>query len=63
LIDGKMYAASEQGDLYVLAAEPTFKLLAKNVLDKEVIRATPAVANGCLFIRTEAHLYCIAGKK
>jgi len=58
LIDGKVYATSEDGDVYVLAATPTFHLLAKNSLGERVI-ATPAVANNRLFIRGEEHLFCI----
>ena len=61
LIDGKVYAASEQGDVFVFAASPTFKLLARNNLE-ETIRATPAVADGGLFIRGQRHLFCI-GKR
>jgi outer membrane protein assembly factor BamB len=62
VIDGKVYAASEQGDVFVFAADPKgFHLLARNALG-EGISATPAVANGCLFIRTESFVYCI-GKK
>jgi outer membrane protein assembly factor BamB len=58
LIDGKMYAASSVGDVYVFAAEPTFRLLARNELG-ETIRATPAVADGRLYIRGDRHLFCI----
>lgn len=58
LIDGKIYAVSTAGDVYVLAAEPTFKVLARNELG-EVIRATPAVTAGRLYIRGDRHLYCI----
>ena len=59
LIDGKIYAASEQGDVYVFAADPkSYDQLARNAF-REQIRATPAVANGCLYLRTEKHLYCI----
>lgn len=62
LIDGKIYVASEQGDVYVIAANPNaYQLLAKNALG-ERIRATPAVADGRLYIRGQFHLYCI-GKK
>jgi outer membrane protein assembly factor BamB len=57
LIDGKVYIGSEAGDVYVFAAEPAFKLLAKNSLG-EMIAATPAVANGRLYIRTTRNLYC-----
>jgi outer membrane protein assembly factor BamB len=58
VIDGKIYAASTAGDVYVFAAESTFQLLARNELG-EMIRATPAVANGRLYIRGERHLYCV----
>jgi outer membrane protein assembly factor BamB len=59
MIDGKIYAASERGDVFVFAADPKeYQQLARNSLG-ETIRATPAVANGALYIRTEKHLYCI----
>jgi len=61
MIDGKIYAASVEGDVYVLAADPTYQLLAKNPLG-ERFRASPAVANGRLYLRGENHLFCI-GKK
>lgn len=62
MIDDKIYAASEQGDVHVFAADPAaFRPLAKNSLG-ERIRATPAVADGRLYIRTQTTLYCI-GKK
>lgn len=61
LVDGKIYACSEEGDVFVFAAEPAFKLLARNSLG-EMVRATPAVADGRLYIRGATHLYCI-GKK
>jgi len=59
MIDGKIYAASERGDVFVIPAEPKeYQQLARNSLG-DTIRATPAVANGALYIRTEKHLYCI----
>jgi outer membrane protein assembly factor BamB len=61
LVDGKVYAANERGDVFVFAAEPKFKLLAKNSLGEGVM-ATPAVADGKLYIRGKTYLYCI-GKK
>jgi outer membrane protein assembly factor BamB len=61
MIDGKIYAGSEQGDVYVFAAEPTYRLLAKNALSKR-IRATPAVADGRLYVRGQYHLFCIGNK-
>jgi outer membrane protein assembly factor BamB len=59
LIDGKIYACTEQGDVYVIAADPTaFRQIARNPMG-ERIRATPAVANGALYIRTLTHLVCV----
>lgn len=59
LINGMVYVINEEGTGYVFAATPTFELLAKNPLNERVI-ASPAVANGKLYIRTAKHLYCFA---
>ena len=62
MIDDKIYACTDTGDVYVFAAEPQgYRQLARNRIGG-VIRATPAVANGALYIRTEDSLFCI-GKK
>jgi outer membrane protein assembly factor BamB len=58
LADGKLYFQSEQGTGVVLQAGKEFKLLAKNALDERSL-ATPAAADGALFIRTEKHVYRI----
>jgi hypothetical protein len=42
----------------VLQAGKQFKLLARNALDERTL-ATPAAADGALFIRTEQHLFRI----
>jgi outer membrane protein assembly factor BamB len=62
LIDGKVYAVGEDGEVYVFKAQPTFELVARNSL-KESVTASPAAANGRLYIRTWDHLYCIGKKK
>ena len=61
IIDGKVYATDYAGTTFVYAAKPTFELLAKNSLEEEV-QASPAVADGRLYLRTASKLYCI-GKK
>ena len=58
LIDRKVYAVSEDGEVFVFPAGPSFKLLAKNSIGEKVT-ATPAVANNRLFIRGQEHLFCI----
>jgi outer membrane protein assembly factor BamB len=59
LIDGKVYVADEAGQVHVIAAAPRFKLLAKNTLGEGVL-ASPAVADGRLFLRGKSHLFCIS---
>jgi outer membrane protein assembly factor BamB len=58
LIDGKICAFGEEGDVHIFAAGKAFKLLAKNKLGERIF-ATPAVANNRLFIRGESHLFCV----
>lgn len=58
-IDTNIYAACEDGSVFVYPAEPTFKLLARNSLGEGLL-ATPAVSEGRLYIRGKAHLFCIA---
>ncbi len=58
LIDGKIYVCTEAGEVYVIAAEPKFKQLARNSMGEGVM-ATPAVADGRLFFRGKTHLFCI----
>ena len=58
--DGRIYAVEEQqGIVYVVAADH-FEILAENPMDERTL-ATPAIAGGELFLRTESHLYCIPG--
>jgi outer membrane protein assembly factor BamB len=60
--DGKIYLQSEDGVGTVLAAGKTFKRLGRNSLGERSL-ASPAAAEGALFIRTEKHLYRIAAKE
>jgi putative pyrroloquinoline-quinone binding quinoprotein/ankyrin repeat protein/uncharacterized protein DUF3471/putative pyrroloquinoline-quinone-binding quinoprotein len=56
--DGKLYVASEDGEIYVLTAGPGLTQIAKNDM-KEVIMATPAISDGVIVVRTLGHLYGI----
>ncbi len=62
IADGKLYVAKEGGDTSVVELGDKPKILANNSL-KETLLATPAIANGAIYLRTETHLYCIAAKK
>ena len=54
--DGKLYIASEDGEVYVISATPDMKQIAKNDMN-EVVMATPAISDGLIVIRTMGHLY------
>ena len=58
--DGKLYVVTRHGGTYVLAAKPEFELLAHNKLeDPSTFNASPIVAYGKLFLRSDKYLYCI----
>ena len=58
--DGKLYIVTRNGGTYVLAARPAFEKLAHNELDdRSTFNASPIVANGKLFLRSDRFLYCI----
>lgn len=61
MIDGKIYAINEKGTVFVYPAAKEFELLAKNELN-ETVYATPAVAEGRLYVRGAKHLFCIGTK-
>jgi outer membrane protein assembly factor BamB len=63
--DGKIYYVSRQGGTFVIDASPTFALLAHNQFrsDTSVFNASPAIADGQLFLRSDRNLYCIGKKK
>ncbi len=56
--DGKILLTSEDGDTFVLKAGPVHEVLRTNSIG-EPVYASPALADGKIFIRGEKHLYCI----
>jgi outer membrane protein assembly factor BamB len=60
--DGRLFFASETGEVYVLRAGPQYELLATNVMD-EVVMATPAISNGLIVVRTLGHVVGLAEPK
>ncbi|HJT76675.1 MAG TPA: PQQ-binding-like beta-propeller repeat protein [Gemmataceae bacterium] len=54
--DGKIYAAGDGGVVTVFAAGDKLEVLARNDLG-EAIKATPALVDGKIYLRTEGHLY------
>ncbi len=54
--DGKVYVASDGGVVTVLKDGDKPEVLARNDLG-ESIKATPALADGKMYVRTAGHLY------
>lgn len=58
VINGLIYATSTDGRTFVLKPGDECEVVAKNDLGEEC-RATPAVSDGQLFVRSAKHLWCI----
>jgi outer membrane protein assembly factor BamB len=61
-IGERIFGISTTGEVVVLAAAPEFKELARNQLADDT-HATPAIAEGKLFLRTQTRLMSLGGKK
>jgi outer membrane protein assembly factor BamB len=55
--DGKVFLVSQDGTVSVVDAKSDWEILSVNPLDDEVF-ATPAIADGRIYIRTKSALYC-----
>ena len=60
--NGRIFAMSEEGDVYVIQAGPEFKVVGKNSLN-EMTLATPAIVRDSLFVRTASKLYRLTKRK
>lgn len=58
--NGKLYLASEEGDVIVLKMGEKFEVIATNTLADQTFIASPVVAEGELFLRSQNRLYCIS---
>jgi outer membrane protein assembly factor BamB len=59
--DGRIYLASETGEVYVLRAGPEPALLGTYPMD-EVVMSTPAISGGLLVVRTLGHVVGLGEK-
>jgi outer membrane protein assembly factor BamB len=59
---GKLYAAREDGVVFVAQVEPKFELLAENRMGEQIIASPVPVANR-LLLRGERHLFCIGARE
>jgi outer membrane protein assembly factor BamB len=59
--DGKIYVVGENGFVIVLAQGTALNILAKNDMGEPCI-ASPAIADGRIFIRSREKLFCVSGE-
>ena len=57
-ISGRIYFCNREGKTTVVSASDQFEVLALNQLDG-IFKASPAVSDGALFLRSDTHLYRI----
>jgi outer membrane protein assembly factor BamB len=57
-VDGKILLTSEDGDTFIVKAGPVHEIIGTNTVG-EPVYASPAIADGRIFIRAEKHLYAI----
>lgn len=60
--DGRLYLASEDGDVFVVKAGRQYELLSKNTMGQPLM-ATPALTQGMLIVRAENVIYAIGERK
>ena len=61
--NGKLYLATEDGDVVVMKMGEKFEVIATNHLTDQVFIATPVIAAGELFLRGQSTIFCISEKK
>jgi outer membrane protein assembly factor BamB len=60
--NGNLYISTEQGDILVVKMSDKFELVSNNKMGDEFFIATPAIADGEIYIRGRNMLYCVRGK-
>lgn len=60
--DGKIYLTNEDGEILVIAAGDRFSHISTNSMG-ELLMATPALADGMMYVRSASSLFAIGRKK
>ena len=60
IANGQLYAAREDGVVFVARVEGHFQLLSENAMGERIV-ASPVPAANRLFLRGDNHLFCVAG--
>ncbi|MBL8208768.1 MAG: PQQ-binding-like beta-propeller repeat protein, partial [Blastocatellia bacterium] len=61
--NGKLYLATEDGDVVILKMGEKYEVLATNTLEDQMFIASPVIINGDIFLRGQNTLFCISEKK
>lgn len=63
LADDKIHFLTRSGQVYVMAAEPTFRVLGRSEMPRrDNYNSTPSVHRGQVLLRTDRWLYCIGNR-
>jgi outer membrane protein assembly factor BamB len=63
-VRGQLLYFMEDGMTFVVGPGPTMKVVGRNRLtDDTEFRASPAIVDGRMYLRSQGHLYCIGEKK
>ena len=60
--NGHLYVSTEEGDVLVVKMGEKFEVLATNSFADQSFIATPAIADGEIYLRSQDMFYCIRGK-
>ena len=61
--NGKLYLASEEGDVIVVRMGEKFEVLATNTLEGQMFIGTPAIVDGEIYLRGQNTLFCVRQEK
>jgi outer membrane protein assembly factor BamB len=56
---GRMYLATEEGDIVVVRMGDRFEVLATNTFDNHSFIASPVITGGTIYLRSRTHLFAI----
>src|SRR4029079_4448036 len=62
-VNGKLYLASEEGDVIVVKMGEKFEVLATNTFEGQTFIGTPAIVDGEIYLRGQNTLFCVRQAK
>ena len=57
--NGKLYLATEEGDVVIVKLGEKYEVVATNTLTDQFFVASPVIVDGALYLRSATTLYCI----